>query len=61
MRLPPLLLWLLGLLATPLAQAQTPADSLLRAAPALANFAAGRARISDRRVRSFGPTFHYRR
>ena len=54
MRLPPLLLWLMSLLATPLAQAQ--ADSLPKAAPApaLANFAATRTRLDQRGLAVLG-------
>ena len=56
MRLPPLLLWLMSLLTTPLAQAQAPADSLLKAAPApaLANFAATRTRLDQRGLAVLG-------
>ena len=56
MRLPPLLLWLMSLLATPLAQAQAPADSLPKAAPApaLANFAATRTRLDQRGLAVLG-------
>ena len=56
MRLPLLRLWLLSLLATPLAQAQTPADSLPKAAPAsaLTNFAAGRTRLDQRGLAVLG-------
>ena len=56
MRLPPLLLWLMSLLATPLARAQAPADSLPIAAPApaLANFAATRTRLDQRGLAVLG-------
>ena len=56
MRLPPLLLWLMSLLAMPLAQAQAPADSPPKAAPApaLANFAATRTRLDQRGLAVLG-------